>query len=765
MSGSNPFSSLFDQPTLTARLAILQPAADINAPIELNLTEAAVKDTSYECISYDRSAKTAAATDNMVTVKVDGENQDIPKQLESALRTFRRKERPRTFWADMLVGRTIEERSAQANVQRHVLENAERTLCWLGPDKGDSTTKAFETIHEMGRRFTEACRQVGLGPDVGLMSATMQQMDALREQLLNCPYNDLNSFNFSLWREIRDVYGAPYWKSVQCISEIVLARAPIIVCGRSNIRWAQYIASSRAMPMYQAKFFKVPLLPHVMKGFEIANEIEIAERRRRLGQSLELLPMIQTARGCEPSDPREIVFSMVHLATPSARAQFHNQGTQPLPKIDYAKTPQQVLTEAARYTILERQDLLLWSGERPPCARRLKDLPSWVPDFGAKPPYTLALFNPNAGMRGWWDEIRPAGARKPIRISADNKAVHLQARPLDRIVYVSPIFNAGNARRLCASEFQKLPEHTPTPTSASTSGGETLDQRAERFWRTLILNAGGERSARATLRDNAPPPAAMGAHFRSLVAEESILKALDCTMIDLQTPENAARLRDSPELMGFVQMCGKAAPYEALLVKNAVGRRFFRTEGGRFGMTAIEDVVAADNSLVEEERESRNEGVGSSDAGQVTAEAARRADMGRLMNDPIGRSMMESFQQYLNQRDPNAARIAARAMRGEIPGMNEDEYVRTDDGVREGDLAVACVGGFFPYVLRPRSRQPEPQAGAAGESEDDSATYEYVGECYLHNAMDGEDFKTTGGLFGRKFFSVDISKLVDITII
>ncbi|KAI0114549.1 hypothetical protein F4776DRAFT_666695 [Hypoxylon sp. NC0597] len=776
MSSSNPFSSLLGQQNITARLAILQPAADKDAPIELSLTEAAVKDTPYECISYDRSAKTAAAADNMVTVKVDGEDQAIPKQLESALRTFRRKERARTFWADMLIGLTVEERSAQANIQRHVLENAERTLCWLGPDKGESTAKAFETIHEMGRRFTEACRQVGLGPDAGLMGATMQQMDGMREQLLNCPYNDLNSFNFNLWREIYDVYGSPYWKSVQCISEIVLARAPIIVCGRSNIRWAQYIASSRAMPVYQAKFFKVPLLPHVMKGFETANEIEIAERRRRLGQSLELLPMIQTARGCEPADPREIVFSMLHIATPSGRAQFHNQGSQPLPKIDYARTPQQVFTDAARYTVLERQDLLLWSGERPPCARRLKGLPSWVPDFAAKPPYMGAVFNPNAGMRAWWDEIRPAAARKPIRVSADN-AVHLQARPLDRIVHVSPIFNAGNARRLCASEFKKLPEHTSTPTStsASASDGETLDQRTERFWRTLILNAGGTRGATATLRDNAPPPAEMGAHFQSLVAEESILKALNCTMVDLQTPRNAARLRNSPELMGLVQMCGKAARYETLLGKHAVGRRFFRTEGGRFGMTAIEDVVAADNSLAKEEKGSENERGGGRVAGPITTEEARRADMGRLMNDPIGRSMMESFQRYLNERDPAVARMAARAMRGEIPGRNEDEYVRTEDGVREGDLVVACVGGFYPYVLRPRSRQSEPgteaskaedsQSQPAEEREEDSATYEFVGECYLHKAMDGEDFQATGSLFRRKFFSVDVSKLVDITIV
>ncbi|KAI4861124.1 hypothetical protein F4820DRAFT_452219 [Hypoxylon rubiginosum] len=41
--------------------AILQPVADYDAPIQLSLTEASLKDTSYECISYDRSSPEAVA--------------------------------------------------------------------------------------------------------------------------------------------------------------------------------------------------------------------------------------------------------------------------------------------------------------------------------------------------------------------------------------------------------------------------------------------------------------------------------------------------------------------------------------------------------------------------------------------------------------------------------------------------------------------------------------------------------------------------------
>ncbi|KAI6082211.1 hypothetical protein F4821DRAFT_247704 [Hypoxylon rubiginosum] len=768
---SNPFSSLFNQQNLTARLAILQPASDHDAPIELRLTEVTLKDTSYECLSYDRSTPEAIA--DVATISVDGEAQPVPKALESALRIFRRKERPRTLWADLLIGRTIEERSSQAPAQRHVLQNAERTLCWLGPDQGDKTAEAFKTIHEMSWRFSAACAKVGISPDMSITRATIQQLTGLREELNNCPYNDLNSFDFAHWRLIYDIFGSPYWGTVQCISDIVLAKTPIVACGRSNIRWHAYIAASRAMPFYQHKFFKVPLLPHVMKGFDLANQIEIAERRRRLGESVELLPMIQTARDCGAADPRENVFAMSLIATPSARTKIHSAGSQPLPAVDYAKSAQQVFTEAARYSILERQDFMLWYGDRPPCAKRTKGLPSWVPDFGAVAPKIGGLFNPNKGMRGWWDAIQPASARKPITITSlepssspstststststptspsspsDPKlALHLQARPLDRIVHVSPIFNAGNCRRLCYTQFSSLPT---APTS----------ETASRFWRTLILNSGGDRPASSSLHDAPAAPAELEQAFASLLAEETILQQLGCaTVAELRTPENAARMQASPELMAYVPRCGRAAPYEALLTKNAAGRRFFRTAGGRFGMTAIEDVGAADSNLLGEEKADGEED---------------KVGLGRLMGDPMTRGMMESFQQYLAERDPQIAHAAAQAIRGEFPGQVAEGQERSDGGVQEGDLVVACVGGFFPYVLRPQSRAQsrEGETGDEGESTqpvegssgDDGSTYEFVGECYLHGAMDGEDFQATG-LLGRKYFNVDVSKLVDITII
>ncbi|KAI0490303.1 hypothetical protein F4859DRAFT_4922 [Xylaria cf. heliscus] len=728
MSGNNPFTTLVcAQTRVKSRLAVLEPSVQQNAPIKLTLIDADLQDTSYECISYERTADA-----NIVKISVDGEDYEIPQVLEGALRTFRRKEKPRTLWADLLVGRTVEERSTQATTIRQILENADKTLCWLGPEK-ELTSRAFSIVHEIANHWNQACVLVNLSQDVSLSRTTMRQMDAIKAYFNGTDFASLAGFDFEIWKELYNIFGSSYWNSVQCIPEIVLAKVAIMVCGRSNIRWANYFGAARALVILQVKYQQVPLLPSVMKAFTNINSIEAAERRHRLRDSIELFPMIQTARDCGAEDPRSYIFSMIPICTPSLRVKSHSAGPQPLPPIDYSKSTQEVFIDAARYTVLERQDLIVWVGERSPCARRIKDLPSWVPDFSAGVPSDGNRFDPNNGLRHWWETVQP---RKNIEVSDDN-ALLVQAYALDRVEHVSRIFDAGNLPRLCYEEFQKLPDPI----------NETVDQRDERFWRTLLMDLssafsdtlGGQR---------VPPSVVMGASFKSLIAQETVLKLLGCTQNQLSTPEIRARMQTMPEVMALLPRCGKGEYFVAQFCKQSLGRRFFRTEGGRFGMTAVEDVVSVQPQLAAEERKAQGLG----DQGDIQ-------DMTRMWADPMHRMMMGSFLQYMQQRDPAAASVLAQAHRGEHPFQQQDELSK-QGGVKKGDIVVALIGGFFPYILRPRR-----EAAEDGADEDSSrlvvsdSAYEFVGDCYLHGSMNGEDFKVGTG------YNTDTSKIVDISIV
>jgi hypothetical protein len=409
-----------------------------------------------------------------------------------------------------------------------------------------------------------------------------------------------------------------------------------------------------------------------------------------------------------------------------------------LPAIDYSKSVQQVFIEAARYIVLERQDLLLWSTGRPPCGKRIKGLPSWVPDFSTA--VKNSMESPQQGLRMWWDGLQP---RKHIRVSDDN-GLMIQVYALDRVEHISRIFDAGNASRLCFEEYKKLPALEPS---------ETIEERDTRFWRTLVLNSGGPA---ATMWDTSPPPAELGASFCSLIANETMMEILGCTPHEFLHPstELQARVRESPELLALLSQCGRGVPFEDLLIQITAGRRFFRTENGRFGMTAVEDIACVDPSLrdVEDSIQS-SDGRGGSVLG----------NMGKMLADPMTRDIMGRFQEFLAQKNPGIAKTYEQAMRGELQGQ-QDSPISHRGGVAKGDMVVACIGGFVPYILRLRVNPenvkgsatcPTPQLAAS------NPVFELVGECYLHGAMNGEDFMVDGS----PHYRIDVSRIVDVTIV
>lgn len=722
MSRSNPFLQLFQQQPKLVRLAVLQPG-EIDTLINITLTDVKPEETSYECISYDR-----ADDDDTVEITVDDQKQAIPRRLETGLRAFRRKDRPRTLWADLLIGNDVEERSKQMGVMRTILENAERTLCWTG-EANDKSAKAYEIIRTMGNRWTNASVKFGM-PD-SMTKATSQQMQNVLTELRSCPFNDLDSFNFGTWREIYDVFGSPYWKSVQCLPEIVLAKKAIIVCGRNNISWADFHHASKAVAVFQGKFFGgVPLLPKVMKGISIIHGIQVAERRLREGESIELYPMIMSARDADPKDPRECVFSMLPIVTPSARLKDH-QGVKPTPpEVDYTKSVQAVFTDAARYIILERQDLMLWWSERAPCARRIKGLPSWVPDWstGNGGSSHLAI---NNRLRAWTDSVT---SRKSLRVTDDGK-LHLQAYPLDKVVYVSPLFHAGNARRLAFKEWQKVEQ---------LESDEDMETRKERFWRSLISDYGGMGT---TVASFGKAPKQLGDSFKSLMAEEEMFEMLNCTRETITRPEVMARIdNNDPKTIELSYLIGKADPIVEAMRISTWGHRFFRTENGRFGLTTAEDYSMVDSTYRPETPEPAT---GATEPGDR---------IGGLMGDPMARAMMAGFQNFLLDRDPNAAAAYAKAMSGDL---QLGEQTKTG-GVDVGDIIVAAIGGFHPYVLRPVKNETEGDEAISSPASD--STYEFIGDCYLHGIMEGEPFTQTNWWL-QSVFVTDLSKLVDIVIV
>ena len=708
MADNNPFSLLFNRPPSTelVRLAVLQPGASDDA-LKVLLKQCHPHETSYDCIGYDRASNVEGAS-----IDVDGEPYIIPMSLKEALSVLRFPDKERYLWADVLVGSSAEERSLQASATKTTLENASKTIVWLGPTNS-TLAAAFDILQILANRWNQAALHAAM-PSNWTQSRPEQLLIA-REKLLSFPPEPLDAANTAVWQAIQDIFCSPCLKSINIIPELVLSVKSVVMLGRNTMGWNDFVAASRAYPGVLAGVKAEAPSEAFMQAFQIMNSHETAIRRYRNDDGLELLPMIQSSRDCSSNDPREIVFSMLPITRESKRTNTNNTPKPEKPRSDYSKSVQDVFKEAAEYIILERQDLLLWWSEQSPCKRIINGLPSWVPDWSSPNPKTGYFVSPNNDLRRWSDSVP---SPKTIRI--DSLGLRVQAHALDRIESVGAIFTAANCRRLVLTEWQTLP----------SAPGETPQAKSDRFWRTLVMDHAGLGESR---NKPAKPPTQLFQSWRSMIAEEQVLSLLNCSVEEFASnPDLQARARSDPNISQFGPLTGQSQSFEELLRKNALGRRFFTTVSGRTGMTAVEQ---------REERE----------AAQETPPVPNFDD---AMGDILAHDMLSHFQTHLQQRDPRMAQALADGIRGELPGQ-------APPGVRANDLVVACVGGFQPYVLRPENAYAVDQD--VGGNLQVESTYTYVGSCYVHGIMDGECF-TTRDWIGRQRFRTDV-ELVDITVV
>ncbi|KAI1300834.1 hypothetical protein F5Y03DRAFT_408189 [Xylaria venustula] len=699
MSGRIPFARrVSTQARGKFCLAVLEPACEQDTPISLTLVHVDLQDTYYECISYDRVRNTSIAK-----VSINGEDYEIPQVLESALRNFRCKEKPRTLWADLLAGRTAEERGGHTATMRKILENADKTLYWLGPER-ELTSRAFDMIHDMANQYRQASVQVDLSQGPHPIYPTKEHRDGIEAKLKEMKFTDLVGRYGGTWNELHNIFGLSHWRSVQCIAEIVLANSPVIVCGSRTIRWPNFVDGVRALECSKLKYNMQTW------AYSAINQIDILRGYRRVKKPLELDHLLKSAQYFEAHDPRDYVFSMIMISEHSWRVKCHNAGPQPLPPINYTKSTQEVFIDAARHIVLERQDLMIWLCERPPCTKRVKGLPTWVPDFSSKLPWEYQLFNGFYGLSGWWNTVKP---RKNIRIS-DGNALLVQAYALDRVEYVSDIFDNGNLSSLCYKEWKKL----------LVPCKETREQRNMRFWRTLILNRDTILNGSGA---NVLPSVAVCQGLHSLLCEQALCKQFGCDPSQIRSPEVLARIEARPAMKTIFQKCGKSERYVTLLRTQSLGRRFFITEGGRFGMTAIEDVVAANPNMTAQELKLHKLG-----------NNGDRQSATRASDDPMARTMAGEYQN-LQQQTPVQANASAQTEAVKQSAQQED-CLKEHAGVTKGDIVVALVGGNYPYIVRPQLKATSAIDESSSQRFVSDSAYEFVGQCYLHGSMNGEDF-------------------------
>lgn len=174
------------------------------------------------------------------------------------------------------------------------------------------------------------------------------------------------------WNIYITLFERPWFKRMWTLQEIVLndSDQTTVTCGEHSIKWKEIEKATRSIS--EMGWDQRHLISTTMRLYQHLSTLIMFSRDERNAQSrpAPVSSIFEQCRVRESTDPRDKVFALYGLCC-------HLDILLPVP--DYAKSLDQIYSQVTRALIDQDENLdVLYMVNTP---RRLKDLPSWVPDW------------------------------------------------------------------------------------------------------------------------------------------------------------------------------------------------------------------------------------------------------------------------------------------------------------------------------------------------------------------------------------------------
>ena len=295
-------------------------------------------------------------------------------------------------------------------------------------------------------------------------------------------------------------------KFEQVVQEIALARSASVICGNKSFAWEKlsktlafikhtkwyhhlhteklkHVAALQKNPGIYKRILHAKLSVGVGPVYLDATRLKLATadepKSLERNQRPPLRMLLETHRFSKSTDPRDKIYAFLGLADRNLEP-FRNQPDALTP--DYNLSVSQVYTEAARSILLSYGNLSLLSHVQDLSTTKVRDLPSWVPDYSVYlDPYPLRYRGP-----GFWNACGKSTWNINIFSLADNK-LDVQGYKLDTIHSTSVLSNESNDPSAAWASVVKLAlsldAEYPNPARK-----HSRPSRVEVLWRTLTTN-------------------------------------------------------------------------------------------------------------------------------------------------------------------------------------------------------------------------------------------------------------------------------------
>jgi hypothetical protein len=357
-------------------------------------------------------------------LQMDLDQRDETKQYRQTLRNLAGLEKSRFIWIDAIcIDQTnLAERSAQVIIMDKIYRQAAIVLVWLG--KEDASTKdaldAIQTINEMYKKLREA----HMGPEA-----------LIQERINGGIYRRLGvpALSERQWLALYVFLQRAWFHRAWTVQELALSKHQLLLCGILHITWpglclivmflqlsgwsgqVNYLAEkalgennahpatmldhlipkealARRAPLVLYKSssgFRLPYRGNVALAQTLRAELDLQATAEQRGtpERLTLSDLLHQARITEASDPRDKVYAFIGVST-SLRLIFYDDPTVDLTP-DYQKSVSEVYTNTARFALQATGNLEILSYVQDRSIIETPDLPSWVPDYAAKPEWEV----------------------------------------------------------------------------------------------------------------------------------------------------------------------------------------------------------------------------------------------------------------------------------------------------------------------------------------------------------------------------------------
>lgn len=453
-------------------------------------------------------------------ILVDGRTFNVGVNLQAALRHFRSKTKMRMLWADAICinQNDIDERNQQVALMRHIYQQCERVLVWLGENGAATPEIRWKTDFTRGPQHPLINENEGqIQEFVARFKKYYELPFALRYHLkidsvmgAYCLLSRLaqniclNQENFPFLSEeashniflaLGDIVSRPWWTRIWVVQELVLPRQAMVYYGNFVAPWDLYVHAARNYNAHRGSCCKdhyrwlqsydIRLLEAFMHAV-----LEVEDLRHEWQQSLVLRDntggrdiriylrrLLWKFRNRISCDPRDQIYALLSLVTSwgGGRSMY----------VDYSvemKTLYQVTTE--RIVNAEKSLLVLAGITTKGEGRHV--LPTWVPDWTSRPSSRfeserlerLDLFNASNGEK----------LDIPVRVTGGS-FLKLCGNFVDEVTNVSKVM-AYDDRNLDKSldTFASWYEFVTLQGLMTTKYVTSRETRMEAYWRTLCMD-------------------------------------------------------------------------------------------------------------------------------------------------------------------------------------------------------------------------------------------------------------------------------------